>query len=256
MAIISIDGLRPDALTEASAPNILALANRGAYSWRAKTIMPSTTLPSHTSMLTGYGPDVHGISWDDYQPARGPLLVPTLFSAAHERGLRTAMVVGKEKFALFRDSGSCDTWLLTTSGDADIVSQASRLMSAARPDLLFVHLPDVDLTGHATQWMSDDYKSAVSRADQAVGRLLLSLPADMTVILTADHGGHLNDHGTADAVDTTIPWIIAGPTIQSGRQLSSGIATVDTAATAAAILGVSLPADSNGRVISEAFRQR
>ena len=47
VAIISIDGLRADALVEAGAPNIQALAGRGAYTWRAQTILPSTTLPSH-----------------------------------------------------------------------------------------------------------------------------------------------------------------------------------------------------------------
>jgi predicted AlkP superfamily pyrophosphatase or phosphodiesterase len=252
--IISIDGLRPDALIQAGAPNILALANRGAYSWRARTILPSTTLPSHTSMLTGYTPDVHGVSWDDYNQTRGLLSVPTLFSVAHAKGLRTAMVVGKEKFALFRDTGACDTWVFTTRGDDDVSARASAVVSTARPDLLFVHMADVDLTGHRSQWMSDAYLDAVRRADQAVGRLLASLPADMTVILTADHGGHLGDHGTEDSRDTLIPWVIAGPGTMVGRQLSSSVATVDTAATAALILGVQLAPDASGRPVFEAIR--
>ncbi|MEQ1731859.1 MAG: alkaline phosphatase family protein [Vicinamibacterales bacterium] len=256
VTIISIDGLRPDALFEAGAPNIIALAGRGAHTWRARTIMPSTTLPSHTSMLTGYAPDVHGISWDDYEPARGALSVPTLFGIAQAHGLKTAMVVGKEKFATFRDTGGCDSWVLTLRGDDDVASRAGALAGTSRPDLLFVHLPDVDLAGHASQWMSPQYLDAVRAADRAVGRLLASLPADMTVILTADHGGHLNNHGTTDAVDITIPWIIAGPAIASGRDLSSSVATMDTAATAALILGVQLSPDAGGRPVLEALRQR
>src|SRR6185503_16887518 len=81
VAIISIDGLRPDAIQIAGAANIMALAGRGAWSWNAQTIYPSNTLPSHISMLSGFSPEEHGVTWDDYAPARGPILVPTLFAA-------------------------------------------------------------------------------------------------------------------------------------------------------------------------------
>ena len=49
-------------------------------------------------------------------------------------------------------------------------------------------------------------------------------------ILTADHGGHVDGHGTSDPVDVTIPWVIAGPHTAKGKVLSSAIRTVDTAA--------------------------
>lgn len=163
------------------------------------------------------------------------------------------MVVGKEKFKTFRDTGACDTWLLSSLGDDDVVLQATMVIAAARPDLIFVHLPGVDLAGHTSKWMSPAYLDAVRRADQAVGRLLAWLPNDTTVILTADHGGHGIEHGAEEPADTTIPWIIAGPAIVSGRQLTSTVATVDTAATAALLLGVQLPRDVTGRSVSEAF---
>src|SRR3990172_6441841 len=44
--IISIDGLRPDGLLAADAPNIFALAQRGSYTWDAQTIYPPVSLPS------------------------------------------------------------------------------------------------------------------------------------------------------------------------------------------------------------------
>jgi len=252
VTIISIDGLRPDALFEAGAPNIMALAGRGAFTWRAQTILPSTTLPSHASMLTGYTPDVHGVTWDDYAPARGALVVPTLFAIAKAHGLRTAMVVGKDKFAIFRDTGACDSWVLTARGDDDVAAQASSL-PPGRPDLLFVHLPDVDLAGHASGWMSAAYLESVRHADADVGRIVAALPTDMTIVITADHGGHQSGHGSDDPLDTTIPWIIVGPAISRGKQLSSAVRTVDTAATAAFILGVQLSGDASGRPVFEAM---
>jgi 2,3-bisphosphoglycerate-independent phosphoglycerate mutase len=110
------------------------------------------------------------------------------------------------------------------------------------------------MAGHATAWMSPAYLNAVRQADQAVGRLLAALPAEMTVIVTADHGGHLDGHGTADPADTTIPWIIAGPAIVGGRPIRSAVETVDTAATAALLLGVQLPPDISGQPVAEALR--
>jgi len=80
-----------------------------------------------------------------------------------------------------------------------------------------------------------------------------SLPGDTTVIFSADHGGHLSEHGSSQASDMTIPWIIAGPRITQGRRLSSTIRTVDTAATAAYILGFPLQPGAAGRPVLEAF---
>ena len=252
VAIISIDGLRPDAILQTGAPNILALAGRGSYSWRAQTILPSNTLPSHISMLTGYTPEDHGVTWDDYAPARGHIMVQTIFGIARAKGLRTGMVVGKEKFAHFRDTGACDTWVLSALGDDDVASRVGAA-TLIRPDLLFVHLPDVDLVGHGSKWMSEAYLAAVRRADAAVGRIVAALPADTTIILTADHGGRPEGHGSDSTLDTTIPWIVAGPSTARGHQLTAGVRTVDTAATAAFVLGVELQPDAPGQPIYEAF---
>jgi arylsulfatase A-like enzyme len=250
VAIISIDGLRPDAIQQAPAANILALTARGAYTWTAQTIMPSNTLPSHISMLTGYTPDEHGVTWDDYSPARGQIMVPTVFAAAHAKGLRTGMVVGKEKFTHFRDTGACDMWVLAPPDDDDV---AGRVSFGLRPDLLFIHLPDVDLVGHKSKWMSPEYLAAVRRADAAVGRIVAALSADTTIIVTADHGGRPEGHGSDSPFDTTIPWVIAGPSTAKGKALGSGVRTIDTAATAAFVLGVALSPDAPGRAVYDAF---
>ncbi|MBI3241070.1 MAG: alkaline phosphatase family protein, partial [Chloroflexi bacterium] len=108
VVVISIDGLRPDGLLQANAPNIFALAKRGAYTWKAQTIFPPVTLPSHASMLTGYTPEGHGLTWNDNLPDRGAIAVPTILSIAREAGLRTVMITGKEKFRQLNAPGSTD----------------------------------------------------------------------------------------------------------------------------------------------------
>ena len=252
VVIVSIDGLRPDAVQSGAFPNLNALVKRGAYTWVAQTITPSNTLPSHTSMLSGYPPSRHGITWDDYLPANGPIKVPTVFLAAKRAGLKTALVAGKEKFNTLRDTNEMDFFVGGARADADVAEQAVAQLYAG-VHLLFVHLPDVDLSGHATAWMSATYKEKVAKADEALGRIVAALPENTTLILTADHGGHSFGHGTTDVLDMSIPWIIAGPRIRQGVALTSAVSTMDTTATAGFLLGLTLPVDITGKTVMEAI---
>jgi predicted AlkP superfamily pyrophosphatase or phosphodiesterase len=251
VVIFSVDGLRPDALLQAGAPAIMGLASRGAYTWQAQTIMPSTTLPSHASMLSGFTPSVHGITWDDYRPEKGLIPVPTVFSAARAAGLRTVLVAGKEKFRQLDVPGMIQRFDLCASDDQEVATRAIA-ESLAGFDLMFVHLPQTDLTGHAQGWMSGAYLDAIANADRAVARVLAVLPEGTTVIVTADHGGHDWNHGTTQAADMRIPWVAAGPHIRA-HALTRSIVTTDTAATAAWVLGLSLSGGATGRPVLEAF---
>ena len=103
VVIISIDGLRPDALTTAPCRNLLALIRRGAHSPEAETIDRSLTLPSHSSMLTGLN-GRHGITWNE-DPG-GATTHPTVFSIARQAGLSTAAMFSKPKFHYLLPPGS------------------------------------------------------------------------------------------------------------------------------------------------------
>src|SRR5947207_1123912 len=60
--VISVDGLRPDAIKKYNAETIERLMSEGRYSLTAQTIKTSLTLPSHTSMLTGVDETVHHVT--------------------------------------------------------------------------------------------------------------------------------------------------------------------------------------------------
>jgi arylsulfatase A-like enzyme len=74
------------------------------------------------------------------------------------------------------------------------------------------------------------------------------------VIATADHGGYGHSHGGDRPEEMTIPWIISGPGVVPGP-LTSFVQTTDTAATAAYLLGLPLPAEWDGVPVTEAFGQ-
>jgi arylsulfatase A-like enzyme len=254
--ILSIDGWRPDSIELAPMPNVSALMQDGAYTLSAQTIWPSSTLPSHASMLTGMCPAKHGVNWNDYIPAFGYARGTDLFDLAHAAGLKTVMYVGKEKLRQITEPESTDIFVFIN--DRDLVITKKLLENFPQDfGVLFIHFATTDDMGHEHGWLSPEQLSVLYRADQALGQLLAALDTyglrgETLIILTADHGGHGTTHGSNRPEDMTIPWIASGPGIHPGK-LRTPVHTMDTAATAAWALGLPIPPEWDGVPITEAF---
>jgi predicted AlkP superfamily pyrophosphatase or phosphodiesterase len=259
VVVVSIDGARPDGLLAAATPTITRLWKRGAYSFRAQTVSPSTTLPSHTSMLSGLTPDRHGM-WENVWTSGDPAVaVETVFSLAGARGLQSAMVVAKPKLGFLARSGFPQRLEVVPAPATEVAAAAARILRAESPHLLFVHFADPDWAGHEHGWMSRPYFEALARADAGVGILLRALEeqallAETVLILTADHGGHGRIHGTDLPEDNTIPWIAFGAGIREGYEIPEAVHTTDTAATIVYILDMPIPQGWTGRPLRSVFR--
>jgi predicted AlkP superfamily pyrophosphatase or phosphodiesterase len=265
VVLVSIDGLRPDAIDRFGASTIQRLMREGGYSLSARTIMPSTTLPSHTSMLSGEPPDQHGVLWNNVTSARADVVeFPTVFSVARQHGYRTAAFFSKAKFHPLQRPGTLDYsqapggWFGRWSSNRTVQDVQAHL-ATQRPHLLFVHLPDPDSAGHSAGWMSAAYGRAVRETDAALGRLLAAADAafgagNYSVVVTADHGGHAYGHGTNDPQDVTIPWIAWGRGVEVGSLENVSIDTFDTASTVLWLLGIKEPSGWDGAPVTEAFQ--
>lgn len=262
--VISIDGLRPDAIERFGAATLQRLMQEGSYSLAATTIVPSRTLPSHTSMLTGADLEQHGVTWNSEEmEVHGHVATPTIFAAAKQAGFHTAAFFSKAKFQHLAAPGTLDhadvptDWPGKRSADRTI-DVAEQYLDAHQPNLLFVHLGEPDFVGHLLGWMSVPYAWAVREADDELAELLETSDSvfgagNYTVIVTSDHGGHGRDHGSADPRDVTIPWIAWGKGVTPGKVLDPGIRTMDTAATTLWLLGVPAPKGSVGKPVEAAF---
>ncbi|OFW17067.1 MAG: hypothetical protein A3F70_17335 [Acidobacteria bacterium RIFCSPLOWO2_12_FULL_67_14] len=265
VVLVSIDGLRPDAIARFSATHLQRLMGEGSYSLSARTIMPSKTLPSHTSMLTGEPPEEHGVVWNNVVSARADVVEsPTVFSIARAHGYRTAAFFSKAKFGPLQRPGTLDYsqapggWFGRWSS-ARTMGDVRSYLENERPNLLFVHLSDPDRAGHSSGWMSEAYGRAVRSADAAVGALLIAAEAaygkgNYSVLVTADHGGHEFDHGSDDPQDVMIPWIAWGRGVTIGALEHVAIETFDTASTVLWLLGIEEPEAWNGSVVRAAFQ--
>ena len=263
--IISIDGLRPDLLLRADTPNLRALMDRGTYTMWARTTAASITLPSHVSMLTGVTPEAHGIMWNADLPLDRPVYpnAPTLFELAKARGYTTAIAAGKSKFAVVDKPDTIDWKFITASTkteDPEVTSNAVRLLREHRPNVMFMHLPTTDNVGHAKGWGTPDQIRAIEQADACVGQVVAALDElrlrDATLlIITADHGGAGRTHGPDDPRSRTIPWIVTGPGVRRGFDLTrlgdSNVDTYDTFATTCTLLGIPMPRRASGRFVAQ-----
>ncbi|MDQ7843671.1 MAG: alkaline phosphatase family protein [Armatimonadota bacterium] len=251
VVILSVDGARADATRQVFPPALLA---RAAYSWTAQTTLPSSTLPAHTSMLTGVPPSVHGMRSNPDNPP-GRIRRPTVFSVVTRHGGRTAAFVTKRKLL----------WLVPSAASMHAVylpypryamplaaEEAMRYLTRYRPDLLFLHVSDPDARGHASGWMSEPYLAAMRKVPDAVSAILEALAGmgrlgESLLIVTADHGGTGRRHGGAAPEETTIPWLAFGAVTPGA--IGGPVMIYDTAATAIAGLGLSLPAGWRGRPV-------
>lgn len=254
--IISIDGLRPDAIAKAPMPILDGMMQGGAYTLEAQTVIPPYTLPAHASMLTGLCPSQHGVTWDTYTPSKGIAQGVDIFDLAHELGLKTLMIVSKEKLRQVTESKNVDVFRLVVNSD-DTVAKVAVAEIAKGFDLMFVHFDDVDIAGHNYDWDSPKYLEAARRADQALSKLIVALETaglrdDTLVIVTADHAGMGENHLDTDPEITTVPWILSGMGIRP-MVLKEPVSIVDTAATAAWILNIPLPLEWAGYPVTEAF---
>jgi predicted AlkP superfamily pyrophosphatase or phosphodiesterase len=313
VVIISVDGLRPDILLRAETPNLHRLMDEGSFTMWARTTAVSITLPSHTSMVTGFPPNGHGIQWNDDLPFKEPVYakVPTIFARAKRRGYTSAMVAGKSKFVALAKPGTLDwVWIspekpetpeqiaareakerdvegdtvekprekdqprdpnkkdplkypYDPQEDADVATQAVRLIREHQPDVLFVHFPGPDIAGHSEGWASPTQFNAVHNVDTHIGEILSAIDAanlrDRTyVIVSADHGGAGKSHGPDDARSRSIPWILRGPNVKKNWDLTrSGnldVNTEDTFGTACYILKLPMPLSAPAKPILPAFK--
>src|SRR4051812_35650747 len=108
LLVISIDGMRPDYVTQADRhsldiPYLRAMMKEGAYAQDVTGVNPTVTYPSHTTLVTGVAPAEHGIynntpfdptgrNRDGWYWYAVDIRVPTLFDAVAAAHRTTANV--------------------------------------------------------------------------------------------------------------------------------------------------------------------
>jgi predicted AlkP superfamily pyrophosphatase or phosphodiesterase len=227
--VITVDGFRPDFYLDSSwhAVNIRQLMAGGTYTKGVNSVFPSMTYPSHTTIVTGVQPAVHGIYYNTGPGERvywndSSIKSPTLWGAAQQKGMVVAALLWpvsadapvnydipdigslgeKVREQYSKPAGFVDELKKNVFGgaasigygrDVNIGRIAAYVIGQARPNLMTIHLFSVDHNEHMQGRDGDQVRMAVRGADSAVGIIMDAVKQagiwDSTVmIVTGDHG--------------------------------------------------------------------
>jgi predicted AlkP superfamily pyrophosphatase or phosphodiesterase len=268
LVVIGIDGLSPDGVRKAQAPNLKRLMERGAWTLNARGVMPTSSSPNWASMIMGAGPEQHGVTSNDWQTNKfeiSPVAVgsggmfPTIFGVLREQkpGVRMGVFHDWNDYGRLFERAAVDR-IEDTDGPTNAVRQAIAYWKSDRPDFTFIHMDHVDHAGHQDGHGSASYYASVGVADKLIGEALAGLEEagmkDAYVLVTSDHGGVGTKHGAATMAEIEIPWILVGPKVKKGHEIKTAVNTYDTAATIAHIFKVKPPSVWIARPVAEAFR--
>jgi arylsulfatase A-like enzyme/Flp pilus assembly protein TadD len=259
--LVTVDSLRADRLgcygsARARTPVLDRLAAEGVLFEEAQTAAP-ITLPAHVSILTGTYPAWHGVR-NDGGYRLGPRAV-TLAEVFHEQGYRTGAVVSGPplvaRFGLAQGFDAYDDRLPPArprhSGprerSAEEVSRAGVAWLAANGKERFFlwlhyfapHAPYTPPYPFAEQFARFPYDGEVAYVDSEVAKVFeflrrQDLLDETLIVVVADHGEGLGDHGEAThgvfLYESTlrVPLILSLPRVlPRGRRVGTPVRTID-----------------------------
>jgi hypothetical protein len=281
IVMLFVDTLRADHLglygySRPTSPRIDRLGAEGRVFLQAHSVAP-WTLPAARTLLTGRLPD----AWD---PAAA---LPATFGAAGWRTVALVSNPWLGRESGWAEGWSSHS-LRAGARAAPLADEALQALSAADQDTLLLlhfmdtHLPYKEGAPYDTLFAGDtpeelrrpwngatlrnlhptperaavlhDYVSArydqnIRAVDDAVGRVLDALGPDDTVLLFADHGEELWDHGGVEHGHSVheellhIPLVLRGPGVPQGEE-AAPVSLLDLAATVTDLAG--LPAGPLG----------
>ena len=277
IVLITIDTLRTDRLScygsdRVRTANIDGFAAEGVRFTNAATTVPFT-LPAHSSIMTGLYPPGHGVRENvGYTlDERVPTVAEMLSRAGWATGGFVSAFVLDERWGIGRgfdryfddfDLSGFDTANLSSvqrRGD-ETLAEAVRWLDERPPEkpfFLWLHLYDPhDPYEPPEPWASEyagrPYDGEVAFTDSLIGDFRKALEERgllerSLVILTADHGEGLGDHGESShgffVYDTTVrvALIVSLPGRPAGTTVDTAVSHVDIVPTVLDAVGVTAP---------------
>ncbi|KAF1689239.1 ectonucleotide pyrophosphatase/phosphodiesterase [Pseudoxanthomonas koreensis] len=212
LLLVSIDGLRADALGRGDTPNLDRLAAGGVRARWMRPSYPVLTFPNHYTLVTGLRPDHHGIVHNTmHDPELGGFKLSDreavgearwwggepLWNGARKAGLGAATMFWPGSEAPIQGLHP-QRWMpfdaaMPSQARADQVLAWLAEPAATRPRLVTLYFDAVDSAGHAHGPASAQVRAAIRETDAALGHLFdglaaLDLPGGIDIVVVSDHG--------------------------------------------------------------------
>src|SRR5215467_11647996 len=245
LVLLSVDGLDNRYLRDCDKlglkiPNLRRLIREGEWADGVVGEVPTITWPSHTTMITGVPPSVHGIEqnqrweyslikvktiWSDLQAANrtsaaitwpvtvnAPVTwnIPEYFEKRQGGGMDLAAIQKKATPGLVEEiAATYPSFPQQWVDDRTRTLAALFLIQQKHPDFLAIHLVDLDAEEHDTRPFSAASKAILEYTDELMGRILAALPKDTVLALVSDHGFVQVDKTVHPPVGTVTPFIVS-----------------------------------------------
>ncbi|MCC6426424.1 MAG: alkaline phosphatase family protein [Phycisphaerales bacterium] len=261
--LIGLDGLRPDALLLADAPNLHELIRNGCFTDQSHTGAPTVSGPGWSSVLCGVWHNKHGVKDNTFRGANYTQY-PHMFTRIKE--VRPELKVGTwstwQEIDMYLTPTCTDIHVFFNykeKGDERNCEQACADIAAKPVDVAFYYVSDIDETGHNSGFHPGipEYMAAIKLADQQVGKVLAAVRSRPTFkdenwlyIVTPDHSGTIDgNHGRDEEAHRRIFYIVSGEAAARGT-IRDTVNQVDAVATLLAHMGITPKPEWNldGRV--------
>ena len=266
--VIGVDGMSPDGIRNAETPVMDKMMAEGAVKWDVRTVLPSSSSPNWESMISGAGPEQHGVTDNDWEQAERSLapvvmddagMFPTIFQVLHQNrpDAKIGAVYNWKGFGRLFEKKAVSYDTASSSVDTTTALFISYIQRE-KPLFAFIQMDHVDHAGHTYGHGADEYYQAVAKADALIGKILegvnkAGIAENTVVIVTADHGGKGFGHGGATREEAEIAMIFNGKGVKKGYVIQQPVYTYDLAASIAFALGVVPPYAWIGRPVKSAF---
>ena len=256
VVFVLIDALRLDTAYDAEImPYLNELRTQAAWA-EMNSRQPSYSATGYSVIFTGAWPELSdGPVFNLETPDIPAWTQDNLFSAAHRAGLQTA-VSGYEWFEKLIPAGAVTAGYYTPGedkvADQEVVDAALPWLSSGEYALVLIHLDQVDYAGHHEGGAADpNWDAAARRSDDLLREIAAQLDLSRdTLFICSDHGQvDAGGHGGGEAVVLREPFVLVGAGVKPGEY--GAVQMVDIAPTLAVILGLNIPASTQGQARTE-----
>jgi hypothetical protein len=254
VVVVLIEGLRYDASLEM--PFLNSLREQG-FEAPCRAYYPSYSQNTWTTLISGAGPEINDAPLVDlpYEET-SYLTVDDLFTEAHRANLTTALAGPQWWGKLIPAEALGRTFLApVTDGERDqqVVQAALSFMDSVPPNLLLVHLSQVQQAAQCCGTQSQAYQAAVLQAATQLREISQKMSLRRNVLIVVSDHGCLPDggYGGADEEVVVTPFVMAGGRVAPGSR--EEIAQTDVAPTIAALLGIAVPGAAQGEILFDAL---
>ena len=244
LVFIGLDGWASAYFDQADMPTVKRMMAGGASSLELRCVMPSNSWPNWAVLFSGALPE-------NYDTARVPSIVSLVKNAGYEKN----PVHFYEWTDMEQITPAEITDLHRIYTDLDSAKFVADYIRERKPVFTAVTLNEPDATGHKKRWGSASYYAKLKEIDGLIAIIEqavigVGIYDDTVFVLSADHGGVFWGHGRNSAKQREIPLIIYGRIIKAGYAIPPPLDIYDVAPTMAAILGLEIPKEWDGRPIA------